>query len=331
MSSIGERGTGPGSRDAATRPLSRADDPEVDWVAQPPQPAGRRRSGAYWTGTVALVLGLGAVVVALATQVTSLAQTVLVAAPLVLIGFGLERVGKSAGRGSLRAIGVLLVLLALIAPMVLSLSSPRSVVNLTQSAAAPPGSSAALLRATLGGGQIQIGPGAAGLYEAQLRSPGTPSAGVSTNGGTAVIDLRAPAQHGLLARNRGSDWSAKLSTGLPWRVEVDGGALTTDLDLRGLDVRSIRVQSGLSRMAVRLGQPATQVPVDLQISAGLIDLYLPRAVSFEARVDGAMLNNFTDQGMQRSADAWRTPETGGRGRFLVRVRGATGRVRVHRF
>jgi hypothetical protein len=330
VSSIGDQDTDPGSRDASTRPLPRAAEPEADWVAPPPGRTGRRGSGAYWTGTVALVLGLGAVVVALATQVTSLAQTVLVAVPLVLVGFGLERVGKSAARGSLRAIGVLLVLLALIAPMVLSLSSPRSVVNLTASAAAPPGSSAALLRATLGGGQIRVGPGAAGLYEAQLRSPGRPTAEVSTNGGTAVVDLRAPAQHGLLARNRGSDWSAKLSTGLPWRVEVDGGALTTDLDLRGLDVRSVRVQSGLSRMAVRLGQPATQVPLDLQISAGLIDLYLPRAVSVEVRVDGAMLNNFADQGMQRSTGAWRTPETGGRGRFVVRVRGATGRVRVHR-
>jgi hypothetical protein len=328
-SSLGERDPSSGSRDA-TRPLPRADDLEVEWVAPPPRPGPRRGSGAYWTGTVALVLGLGAVVVALATQVTSLAQTVLVAVPLALVGFGLERVGKSAARGSLRAVGVLLVLLALIAPMVLSLSSPRTAVNLNQSAAAPPGSTAALFRATLGGGQIQVGPGAAGLYEAQLRSPGTPTTGVSTNSGTAVVDLRAPAQHGLLARNRGSDWSAKLSTGLPWRVEVDGGALTTDLDLRGLDVRAIRVQSGLSRMAVRLGQPATQVPVDLQISAGLIDVYLPRAVSFEVRVDGFMLNNFADQGMRRGTDAWRTPETGGRGRFLVSVRSATGRVRVHR-
>jgi hypothetical protein len=328
-SSIGEQDTDPGARDAATRPLARSAEPELDLVVRRPQPTTRRGSGAYWTGTVALVVGLGAVVVALATQVTSLVQTVLVAAPLVLVGFGLERVGKSAGRGSLRAVGVVLVLLALIAPMVLSLSSPRSVVNATHSAAAPPGSSAAVIRASLGGGQFRLGPGAAGLYEAQLRSPGTPSAGVSTNGGTAVVDLRAPAQHGLLARNRGSDWSAKLSTGLPWRVEVDGGALTTDLDLRGLDVRSVRVQSGLSRMAVRLGQPATQVPVDLQISAGLIDLYLPRGVGFEVRVDGAMLNNFADQGLRRGADAWQTPEAG-RGRFVFRIRGATGRVRVHR-
>jgi hypothetical protein len=326
--SIGEQQTDPG-REASTRPLARTPGPEFDWLAQPAG-APRRGSGAYWTGLVALVAGLGAVVVALATQVTSLVQTVLMAVPLVLIGFGLERVGKSARRGSMRAAGIVLALLAVVAPIVLSLSSPRTVTTVTQSAAPPSGTTQAVMRATLGGGQLRLGPGAPGLYEAQLRSPGAPSAGVSTNGPTAVVDLRAPAQHGLLARNRGSDWEAKLSTGLPWQIEVDGGAVTADLELRVLDVRSVRLQAGISRLAVRLGQPAAQVPVDLQISAGLVDLYVPRATGFDVAVDGAMLNNFAGEGLRRTNTGWRTVETGARGRFVIHVRGATGRVRVHR-
>lgn len=325
--SIGEQQTDPG-HEASTRPLARPAGPEFDWLSRPATPSSR--AGAYWTGLVALVAGMGAVVVALATQVTSLVQTVLVAVPLVLVGFGLERVGKSARRGSMRAVGIVLALLAVTAPIVLSLSSPRTVTTVTQSAAPPSGTTQAVLRATLGGGQLRLGPGAPGLYEAQLRSPGTASAGVSTNGGTAVVDLRAPAQHGLLARNRGSDWEAKLSTGLPWQVEVDGGAVTADLELRVLDVRSVRLQTGISRLAVRLGQPAAQVPVDLQISAGLVDLYVPRASGFDVTVDGAVLNNFAGEGLQRTSTGWRTVETGGRGRFIIRIRGATGRVRVHR-
>ena len=165
---------------------------------------------------------------------------------------------------------------------------------------------------------------------AKLLSMAPSTAGVSSNGPTAVVDLRAPVQHGLLARNRGSDWEAKLSTGLPWQVEVDGGALTADLELRVLDVRSVRLQAGISRLAVRLGQPAAQVPVDLQISAGLVDLYLPKAAAFRVAVDGAMLNNFAAEGLQRTNTGWRTVESGARGRFVIRVRGAAGRVRVHR-
>jgi hypothetical protein len=328
--SIGEQQTDPDGREASTRPLSRAAEPEFDWWSERQSGARRPRSGAYWTGLVALVAGLVAVVVALATQVTSLVQTVLVAIPLVLVGFGLERIGRSARRGSMRTFGILLVLLALVAPVVLSLSSPRTVKTVTASAAPPGGTTRAVIRAALGGGQLRLGPGAAGLYQAQLRSPGAASAGVSTNAGTAVVDLRAPAQHGLLARNRGSDWEAKLSTGLPWQVEVDGGAITADLELRELDVRAVRLQAGISRLAVRLGQPAAQVPVDLQISTGLVDLYLPRATAFEVAVDGAMLNNFAAEGLRRTNTGWRTVESGGRGRFVIRVRSAGGRVRVHR-
>jgi hypothetical protein len=327
--SIGEQQTDPG-REASTRPLGRTPGPEFDWLSPSSGPRRSRGSGAYWTGLVALVAGLGAVVVALATQVTSLVQTVLVAVPLFLVGIGLERVGKSARRGSMRGVGITLALLAVVAPMVLSLSSTRTVTTVSQSAAPPSGTTQAVLRATLGGGQLRLGPGAPGLYDAVLRSPGASTAGVSSNSGTAVVDLRAPAQHGLLARNRGSDWEAKLSTGLPWQVEVDGGALTADLELRVLDVRSVRLQAGISRLAVRLGQPAAQVPVDLQISAGLVDLYLPRATGFDATVDGAMLNNFADVGLRRTSTGWRTVESGARGRFVIHVRGATGRVRVHR-
>ena len=327
--SIGEQETDPG-REASTRPLGGTPGPQFEWLSPSSDPLRRRGSGAYWTGLVVLVAGLGAVVVALATQVTSLVQTVLVAVPLFLIGVGLERVGKSARRGSMRGVGVTLALLAVVAPMVLSLSSPRTVTTVSRSAAPPSGTTQAVLRATLGGGQLRLGPGAPGLYDAQLRSPGASTAGVSSNGPTAVVDLRAPVQHGLLARNRGSDWEAKLSTGLPWQVEVDGGALTADLELRVLDVRSVRLQAGISRLAVRLGQPAAQVPVDLQISAGLVDLYVPRATGFDVAVDGAMLNNFADEGLRRTTTGWRTVESGARGRFVIHVRGATGRVRVHR-
>jgi hypothetical protein len=277
-----------------------------------------------------LVAGLGATTAALATRVTSLVQTVLVAVPLVLVGLGLERLGKGVGRSSLRTVGGLLVVLALAAPVVLSLSPPGAGTDVAESGPVPAGADQAVLRVSLGSGRLRVGPGATGLYDAQLRSPGAPSASVSTSGSTAVVDLRATGQHGLLARNRGSDWSARLSTGLPWEVEVDGGALTTDLDLRDLDVRGVRVGAGVSRLAVRLGQPVRHVRVDLRVSAGLVDLYVPRTAGLELRVDGLAVNNFAAQALERTARGWQTRNTPGPGRYLVEVRASTGRIRVHR-
>jgi hypothetical protein len=316
------------STSPATQRLRQGDEYDVQWPDG--GPSQREGNGAYWTGLVILVAGLIATIAGLATHVTSIVQTILLAIPMVAIGFGLERLGRGVGRGSLRAIGGILILIAVASPVALSVSSPGGGFISTQSAPVPARTDSAVLRTSQGGGQLRIDAGSVGLYQAELRSPGTPSASVSTSGKRAVVDLRGPAQHGLLARNRGSDWAIKLNSSVPWRVQAEAGALTGDLDLRELDVRGIDVEAGISRMAVRLNQPSTEVPVNLQISVGLVDIYLPRSATCEIRVDGPALNNFSSQGLVNRDGAWRSTGTSGKGSFKVSVRLSAGRVRVHR-
>jgi hypothetical protein len=293
------------------------------------RPPPRARPGAYWTGLVVLGVGLAVTVATLATRVTSIVQTILLAIPLALIGVGLERVGRGTGRGSLRSVGVILLVVAVVGPLVLSLSSPDPAVIVSSSQPVPSGASRAELRATMGGGQLRVAPEAEGLYEAELRGPGRPSAEVTTADNLAVLDLRSPAQRGMLARNRGNDWRIQLNTSLAWQVDVSAGAVTADLDLRRLNVRGVTVQSGVSRLAVRLGDPAAEVPVDLQLSTGLVDLYVPKSATVEVRVEGLSVDNFRDAGLTRDAGLWRA-EGSGTGRYLVRVRTSGAWVRVHR-
>ena len=302
-----------------------------DLEGPPPQDraAPRARPGAYWTGLVVLAVGLAVTVATLATRVTSIVQTILLAIPLAFIGIGLERVGRGTARGSLRAVGAVLVVVAVVGPLVLSLSSPDGAVIDTSGKPVPSGAARAELRVSMGGGQLRVAPEAAGLYEAELRSPGRPSTQVTTAGRLAVLDLRSPAQRGMLARNRGNDWRIRLNTSLAWQVDVSAGAVTADLDLQRLNLRAVTVQSGVSRLAVRLGDPAAEVPVDLQLSTGLVDLYLPRSATVEARVEGLSVDNFGDAGLTRDADVWRAQGSGA-GRYLVRVRTSAARVRIHR-
>jgi len=289
------------------------------------------RPGSYWTGLVALAIGLAVTVVALATRVTSIVQTVLLAVPLALVGLGLERVGRGVGRGSLRAVGALLLLVAVIGPVTLSLSSPEPAVEVQRSADVPAGATKALLRASLGGGELRIEPEAPGLYTADLRGPGQPSEQVTiTEAKEAVLDLRGPVRRGLLARNRGNNWSVRLTTGLPWRVEVDAGAVTADLDLRQLDLRGVSVEAGVSRLAVRLGQPVARIPVDLRISTGFIDVHLPRAAACEIRVDGFSIDNFRQEGLVREGGVWRTGDVGRADRYVFNIRSTGARIRLHR-
>ena len=276
-----------------------------------------------------LAAGLAVTVATLATRVTSLVQTILLAIPLALIGLGLERVGRGTGRGSLRTVGVLLLVVAVVGPLALSLSSPYPAVTDTSSEPVPAGAARAELRASMGGGQLRVEPEAPGLYAAELRGPGQPSTQVTTADDLAVLDLRAPSQRGMLARNRGNDWRIQLNTSLAWQLDISAGAVTADLDLRRLNLRGVEVQSGVSRLAVRLGDPAAEVPVDLQLSTGLVDLYLPRSATVEVRVDGLSVDNFRDAGLTRDADVWRA-EGSGTGRHVVRIRTSGARIRVHR-
>ena len=309
-----------------TRPAP-PDGPD-DLPFEDPDPP-RARPGAYWTGLVVLAAGLAVTVATLATRVTSLVQTILLAIPLALIGLGLERVGRGTGRGSLRTVGVLLLVVAVVGPLALSLSSPDPAVTDTSSAPVPAGAARAELRASMGGGQLRVAPEAPGLYAAELRGPGRPSTQVTTADDLAVLDLRSPSQRGMLARNRGNDWRIQLNTSLAWQLDISAGAVTADLDLRRLNLRGVKVQSGVSRLAVRLGDPAAEVPVDLQLSTGLVDLYLPSSATVEVRVDGLSFDNFRDAGLTRDADVWRA-EGSGDGRHVVRIRTSGARIRVHR-
>ena len=306
-------------------------DPPGDPEGRPP---GTRtlpapRPGAYWTGLVVLAVGLSVTVGALAARVTSVVQTILLAIPLALVGIGLERVGRGTGRGSLRAVGALLLVVAVVGPLALSLSSPGPGVSARLGQPVPAGADRAELRVSMGGGQLRVQPEAPGLYVADLRGPGRPSTQVTTARDLAVLDLRSPSQRGVLARNRGNDWRIQLNTSLDWQVDVSAGAVTADLDLRDLDLRAVTVQSGVSRLAVRLGAPAAEVPIVLQLSTGLVDLYLPRSATVEVRVDGLSFDNFRDQGLTRDADAWRAVG-GGTGRYRVQVRTSGARIRLHR-
>jgi hypothetical protein len=312
--------------------VQRPDTTGVTAVEPPPSgdpAAPAARPGAYWTGLVVLATGLAVTVGVLATRVTSIVQTILLAIPLALIGIGLERVGRGTGRGSLRAVGALLLVVAVVGPLVLSLSSPSPAVSASSGQPVPTGAARADLRASLGGGQLRVQSEASGLYSAELRGPGRPEAQVTTANDLAVLDLRAPSQRGMLARNRGNDWRIQLNNSLAWQVDVAAGGVTADLDLRQLNLRGVKVQSGVSRLAVRLGDPAAEVPVDLQLSTGFVDLYLPRSATVEVRVDGLTVDNLRDQGFARDAGAWRA-EGSGTGRYLVRVRATAARIRVHR-
>jgi hypothetical protein len=305
--------------------------------ARAPWPADRghgaqaqrpRLGAAGGIGLALLVPSLAVMLAVLVMQLRSLTQALLLAIPVALLGAGLERIGKALRVAPLRATGALVAVLAVGGALVLATMPTEPLDRSRAGSPVPSGASSARMQASMGGGALRVRPGGSGLFEADLRSVGRSTAQVSRSAELAVVDIDAPQEHGLLARNRGSEWDVALSTALPWRLRLDAGAVTADLDVQQLNVAGVEVDAGPSRLALRLGQPGGRTPVTLNLDAGMLDLYLPRDASLELEVSGKVLRDFGDRQLERSGSGWRAgPLTGPA--YVVKVHLGAGRVRLH--
>jgi len=85
-----------------------------------------------------------------------------------------------------------------------------------------------------------------------------------------------------------------LSNHLPWRLDVNAGAANGTLDLAGLRLGSVSIDSGASDLRVLLPAPTGTVPVT--ISGGALHLVINRPAGAETRVamDGGASNLSVD-------------------------------------
>jgi hypothetical protein len=73
-----------------------------------------------------------------------------------------------------------------------------------------------------------------------------------------------------------------LSPSVAWVIEIHGGVAHWDGDLRQLEVAAIEVRGGVSKVELRLPQPAGVVPI--RVSGGVSHLTLQRPGTVPARV-----------------------------------------------
>jgi hypothetical protein len=307
--------------------------PETDGQPAPAVTAGEPRNEPRLgiTGVVGLAIlvpSLAVVLGVLILKLTSLTQALLLAIPVALFGAGLERVGKALHVRPLRATGAFVVVLAVGGPLVLSATPSEPLGESRYSSPVPAGAAEAKLQASMDSGELHIRPGGSGLFRATLRSAGRSTAQVSGSGAVAVVDVDAPPERGLLARNRGSNWDLGLSTGLPWEVSLDSGAVTADLDLQELNVTKVAVDAGPSRLVLRLGQPGSRTPVAVNLDAGTVDLYLPRSTPIELQITGGVVKDFGDRPLQSDGPVWRSGPTDGHA-YLINLHMRAGRFRLH--
>ena len=89
------------------------------------------------------------------------------------------------------------------------------------------------------------------------------------------------------------DWHRRsaefsLNTGLPWSIEITGGATKLAADLRNLDLRSLEITGGASKLELALGQPHGEVPIKVIGGTSGIRLHRPHGVAVRLTVVGGV-------------------------------------------
>jgi DNA-binding MarR family transcriptional regulator len=133
------------------------------------------------------------------------------------------------------------------------------------------------------------------------------------------------------------DWRKRkadiaLNAGLPWTVEIVGGANKIDGDLGGLDLGSFDLTGGVDSLRLSLGRPNGIVPVRVIGGANKILVERPRGVPVRLRVAGGAAGIELDRQRLGATAGQTVLESTGAGDaadiFEVEVTGGVAKVQI---
>jgi hypothetical protein len=257
----------------------------------PPAPAAPRRS-LFWpvvligVGVVALLFNLGWLDW---DRVARLYQLW----PLLLIALGIGIIFR--GRLPARLVslfGAVLLMLVLIAVggAVAAVPSSFGVTSgpLVTTHAAPPAGevSAPHLNLSAGAAQVAVRGGSTGgdLMRATFQAPADEKPAVNLDTGSGTLDVNLPGRSGFHWGTENDHRSVDLTLNdqLPWVIGLQTGASQSTLDLAGLKLTSVTIESGASSVKLTLPKPHGTVPVN--VSGGAMHLTIQRPAGTAIRV-----------------------------------------------
>ena len=126
-----------------------------------------------------------------------------------------------------------------------------------------------------------------GLYRASF---GERMPSVVGQGGVVSIRYTQVASRDWTGHRPERPGEVALNAGIPWDVEVRGGASRLLADLSGLRLGSLKVDGGASRLEVVLPDPSGAVTVVILGGASNVAIRRPEGVSARLRVEGGVTN-----------------------------------------
>jgi len=142
-------------------------------------------------------------------------------------------------------------------------------------------------------------------------APGTADIATSAGGGGAASVEVRPDNLVLVKNRRGGDHGAvELSPDYTWYFKVHGGTWNVSLDLTGLRVSGVELDSGTGNVSCTLPAPAGVVPIRVNSGIVGVTLHRPRDTAVRATVSSGSVKVRLDDKPIRAMAAdvnWETP------------------------
>lgn len=245
-------------------------------------------------GVIAILLNFGWIPLGRLVLVFDLWPLLLVVAGLALV---LRVLVSPPLARSLTLAAAVLALVAIVAYAVLG--GPRPAADRQETGAGLVSTTASAALGSAASGRLQIEAGAAAidihqgapasqLYQAALDFPPGHTPQLQVKGGKVVVrgrgdGRRTPSSSRPMA-------SISLNSSIPWDVSIGDGASEDHLDLRGLDLRSLTVDSGASHLSLQLPRPKGTVRVEISGGATDLEITRPAGVPVQSTISGGASN-----------------------------------------
>ncbi len=131
--------------------------------------------------------------------------------------------------------------------------------------------------------------------------------------GRTWVSVRHRRRRGTSFGRIRNDWNLVLSKRVPLDLSLDCGAGETNLDLRGLDLKTLAVDMGVGELKADLtGERTRSLDVSIDGGVGEATLRLPASIGVRVEVDGGLgsvnASGFRKDGQVYTNEAWdRTP------------------------
>jgi hypothetical protein len=254
--------------------------------------AGRYRS--YFWPAVLILVGIVALLINTGRLSADRLYQLFDLWPLILIVLGLELIARRTMRGAAGDVAAILIVVVAVvgaAAYVVVAPNPATSRSLDTSSAIA-GVDQASLEIDAGSANITVSGSKAvesDLYRAHIEYFGS-KPGVSFDHSTGLVRISQSSGNFPFFQSRRFVVNIKLNQHVPWSITENSGASTSTLNLAGVQVGSINVNTGASRTELTLGEPSGIVPVTINGGSLNVHLHRPQGTGASVAIAGGALN-----------------------------------------